>query len=106
MEKYKNMLEKLKKETTTKLKSLRQVETESTADEIDQVQELEREDMRQKLLSRESFFLRQINQAILMVNNGTYGDCEECGCGISVNRLKARLTATRCIECQSEFEKN
>ena len=104
MEKYREMLEKLKEETQNKVKDLKQSEWQTLPDEIDQVQEHEREELRQRMLTRESYFLQQINQALLMVEKGTYGECSDCGDNIAVARLKARPTASRCIDCQSEYE--
>lgn len=31
--------------------------------------------------------------------------CEDCGCRIPQGRLKAVPTATRCVICQTEYEK-
>lgn len=37
--------------------------------------------------------------------NGTYGFCEDCGQKIDPERLEALPEATRCINCQTEWEK-
>ncbi|MXO96056.1 TraR/DksA family transcriptional regulator [Erythrobacter aquimaris] len=41
----------------------------------------------------------QVRDALLRVENGTYGTCASCGKPIAEARLQARPIATRCIEC-------
>ena len=36
---------------------------------------------------------------------GDYGICEDCGEGISIERLKIRPVAKRCIRCKTKQEK-
>lgn len=43
----------------------------------------------------------QIRQALLRIENGTYGTCANCGEDIARERLIARPIATRCINCAS-----
>lgn len=49
--------------------------------------------------------LNKISEAISMIENGTYGICEECGIDISLKRLEAYPTSKHCITCQEEFER-
>lgn len=49
--------------------------------------------------------LRDIEAALQRIEDGSYGDCEQCGIEIGYPRLEAQPTATRCIQCQSQFEK-
>lgn len=106
MDKYREMLENLRFATESKIKDLRKSEFQIMADEIDQVQEHEREELRQRMLTRESMLLNQIHTALKMVDKGTYGNCEDCECTITMNRLKARPTATRCVDCQADYEES
>ena len=46
--------------------------------------------------------IAQIRQALLRIENGTYGTCAKCGEEIRRERLLARPIATRCIKCASE----
>lgn len=41
----------------------------------------------------------QIRMALLRIENGSYGNCSQCGKRINPERLKARPIATRCIDC-------
>ena len=45
--------------------------------------------------------LVEIDSAVARLDDGTYGDCEVCGCAIPEARLEARPTARRCIGCAS-----
>lgn len=49
--------------------------------------------------------LNQISEALSMIENGTYGICEECGIDISIKRLEAYPTSKHCITCQEEYER-
>ncbi len=44
--------------------------------------------------------LHQIEEALVRMRNGTYGQCQECGEKISKKRLNAVPWARHCIECQ------
>ena len=41
----------------------------------------------------------QVRNALLRIENGTYGTCANCGKPIAEARLQARPIATRCIDC-------
>lgn len=43
--------------------------------------------------------IQQIRNALLRMENETYGTCANCGVEISRERLIARPIATRCIDC-------
>lgn len=58
-----------------------------------------------KLKGREVFFLKKIKQAIERIDNGEFGECSDCGQEISLERLKARPTASLCIYCKEEQER-
>ena len=49
--------------------------------------------------------LREIEAARARFEEGTYGDCQDCGREIDFRRLRAYPAALRCIECQTRFEK-
>lgn len=58
-----------------------------------------------KLKGRESFFIRKVKHALEKIENGTFGQCEECGEEIEEKRLLARPMATQCITCKEEQER-
>jgi RNA polymerase-binding protein DksA len=49
--------------------------------------------------------LRDIDAALRRIDGGEYGDCEQCGNDIDYARLEVQPTATRCIQCQAQYEK-
>lgn len=57
-----------------------------------------------RIRDRERKLLAKIEEALERIEDGTYGICEACGEGISVERLRARPVTTLCIECKSDQE--
>ncbi len=49
--------------------------------------------------------LRDIDAALIRIAEGTYGLCIDCEQPIGIERLKAYLTAKRCLRCQEAYEK-
>ena len=49
--------------------------------------------------------LNDIEAALRRMDDGSYGDCDECGQEIGFPRLNVQPTATRCITDQEQFEK-
>jgi len=54
--------------------------------------------------ARNAMQIRDIRSALRKMQYEGYGYCEECGDPISLARLKARPTATLCVECQNAME--
>ncbi|WP_243431854.1 TraR/DksA family transcriptional regulator [Aliamphritea spongicola] len=48
--------------------------------------------------------VRSAEHALRRLDEGLYGECENCGEMIELNRLKANPVAVLCIGCQSNFE--
>jgi RNA polymerase-binding protein DksA len=55
--------------------------------------------------SSEGRYLFQLDQALQRIEDSTYGKCLECGIQIGKERLKAKLDARLCIECQEKEER-
>jgi len=62
-------------------------------------------DLNVSMLDKHVQETRDINDALIRVNKGTYGICEDCGQFIDFDRLLAYPTATRCVRCQQAHEK-
>ena len=58
-----------------------------------------------RIRDRERKLISKIDKAILRIEHGSFGICEECGCEISARRLEARPVTTLCIECKEEQER-
>lgn len=49
--------------------------------------------------------LRGIETARERMDQGSYGQCIDCGLAIAYERLQASPTAKRCLACQEQYEK-
>jgi DnaK suppressor protein len=47
--------------------------------------------------------LRQVDEALQRMDEGTYGICVDCGEEINPARLEARPLSIRCVECASRY---
>ena len=54
--------------------------------------------------ARESEELSQVEEALRRIENGSYGECIDCGVDIPSARLDAAPEASRCIACQEKVE--
>lgn len=57
-----------------------------------------------RIRARESVLVKKIRASLEDIEDGVYGICDDCGRDISVERLKARLVARRCIQCKTKQE--
>ena len=57
-----------------------------------------------ELASSESESLFEIDEALRRIEDGSYGQCEECDGRVEKPRLKALPFVRRCIACQSKSE--
>lgn len=55
---------------------------------------------------RESQLVADIDQALMRIDEGTYGQCVRCGKPIDERRLEAMPTARYDAACQAEIEAN
>ena len=74
-------------------------------DELDQAQSDIEQSMRMRLCNREILYLKKVDEAMKRIEDGTFGECEECGEDIELRRLEARPTATLCVSCKEEQER-
>jgi DnaK suppressor protein len=58
-----------------------------------------------RIRDRERKLIAKMQEAIKMIDDGTYGICENCDEEISEKRLIARPVTTLCIRCKTEQEK-
>jgi DnaK suppressor protein len=74
-------------------------------DEIDQAQTDIEQSMRMRLRSREMLYIKKVDEALLRIEEGTFGSCDNCDEDIELRRLEARPTATLCVSCKEEQER-
>lgn len=53
---------------------------------------------------RREIYVRQIEAALIRIDNGDYGRCANCDEPIALRRLEFDAAATRCISCAAKFE--
>jgi len=85
-----------------------EVETRDTltGDNVDLALDEREKSMNWKLQARRDLYIKKINIALEKLEEGSYGECEECGGMIDQSRLLARPTATMCIHCKEEQEQS
>jgi len=70
-------------------------------DPVDQASQEEEFRLELRTRDRERHLIHKIDEALLSLDKGVYGFCEDCGAEIGVRRLEARPTATKCIDCKT-----
>jgi DnaK suppressor protein len=74
-------------------------------DEVDIVSLEKENQMDFRLKARNALYLKKVRKSLQKIEEGTFGECENCGTEISHNRLSARPTADLCIYCKEAEEK-
>ena len=103
----KGMLEDRRREIPEKLRSLREAIPAASQDVRDAEEQSVDEFVQEvdlALMQMKSDTLKKIDQAILRLEQGTYGHCEECEQEIASARLRALPFAVLCRDCQEATE--
>lgn len=106
----KSMLENRRRELKEAVKGkMRDVRTDTAKERevLDQGESSEidiQEDIEFALIQMKSETLNKIDAALRRLEEGTYGDCFECGEEISEARLRALPFAVRCKDCEEARE--
>ena len=74
-------------------------------DFVDLAQEVAIQEDREAVLDVLRRDMRAFDQAWQKAEAGTYGVCEDCGDGISAERLEFMPEATLCVPCQARRER-
>ena len=104
------MLENRRRELVTEVQGrIRDVRAEGNKerDVLDQGESSEvdiQEDIEFALIQMKSETLNKIDAALRRLEDGSYGDCFECGEEISEARLRALPFAVRCKDCEEARE--
>jgi DnaK suppressor protein len=110
MNEMKVILLKMKEETLHEIsKSLKSgsdiTSGEPSGDIYDQASSERDRELGLLLGDREREKLRNIDEALLKIEEGEYGICEECEEDIPLGRLKVVPFARYCVKCKSDIEK-
>src|ERR687897_30301 len=106
----KTMLENRRRELTNEVHGkMRDVRAENGKERevLDQGESSEvdiQEDIELALIQMKAETLNKIEAALRRLEEGTYGDCFECGDEIAEARLRALLFAVRCKDCEEARE--
>ena len=57
------------------------------------------------LASNERELLQKIDEALVRIDQESYGACKKCGKSITIARLKALPYVENCLKCQEKLEK-
>jgi DnaK suppressor protein len=79
-------------------------ETQFVPDPADRATIEEEHALELRTRDRERKLLKKVQQSLTMIENGSYGWCEETGEPIGIPRLLARPTATLSLEAQERRE--
>jgi DnaK suppressor protein len=99
------ILSKIAQVMGTKLDEDPRMSTLSTLDIGDLSQLDFDENIDYTLLNMQIERLREVEDALDRLEEGTYGICEECGAVINLERLKVLPFTTYCVQCQERREK-
>ncbi len=110
LEKVKKMLLEEKAKILRKLeKNMEEMDNnrdrQAVGDDADNAVAMEMENLMNALSGMEVARLRQIEDALRRIEEGTYGYCKECGEPIEEGRLLAKPFATLCISCKEAQER-
>jgi DnaK suppressor protein len=70
-----------------------------SADFSEQAQERENEEVLNAIEQKDLLELRQIEQALIRIEEGSYDQCARCGANINVERLKIIPFTENCVKC-------
>lgn len=107
----KRILEKLKEDTLREIRKSVKNGTEAVAaiepggDIYDQASSERDRELGLLLGDREREKIHSIDEALLRIDEGEYGICEECDEDIPLGRLKAMPFTRHCVKCKSDLEK-
>ncbi len=79
--------------------------TSMEGDEVDIVSTEKENQMDFRLKARNAIYLKKVRKSLQKIDEGTFGECEDCGAEITYNRLLARPTADLCIHCKEVEER-
>ena len=109
LEHFKKILHAQLRDLTNQVTDDRAAAIDSADDNAKDVVDKSQQDVNQELAlqlgERASRMIADIDQALLRIDEGTYGQCERCGKEIDERRLEAVPTARYDAVCQEAIER-
>ncbi|WP_121628606.1 RNA polymerase-binding protein DksA [Poseidonibacter antarcticus] len=81
-----------------------QLKAQEAKDELDHAELLSNSFKEGMIANHQLDELKQIEEAIKKIDDGSYGTCSMCGVTIPIGRLKAKPFAKFCTECREVYE--
>jgi DnaK suppressor protein len=78
---------------------------ETSADELDRIQDASDRDYAMSALERNFSGLGEVKTALLRIDAGTFGICVDCQADINPKRLAAVPWASHCLACQEATDR-
>jgi DnaK suppressor protein len=107
LEYFRNLLLKQRRQAIEELRANRAIALEGN-DGVEDSGEMSEFDLNRStalsLASRQSQLIEEIDEALGRIEDGTYGQCSQCGKPLDEERLKAMPTSKYDAECQSAIE--
>jgi RNA polymerase-binding protein DksA len=101
-----DLLRHLRSETLARVRDRRHEQNEAVTpppgDELDVARSLAEVETAASLIERAEDRLKAIDSALGKLEQGRYGECEDCGSEIPIERLRVLPFATRCVYCQDK----
>ena len=102
--------DKIKAELESRLQAMqkrldsikRDVTQSHSGDSAEQAQERENDEVVDAIGNETAQSIRDIQAALMRIEDGTYGLCEVCGGDIGQGRLEVIPEATRCVNCADQ----
>lgn len=86
------------------LRSVKQEDYQPAVEVVERASTDAADDLAAGLAEIESAELAQIDEALQRLEQGTYGECQDCGKAIPQKRLQFVPFALRCVECERSRE--
>jgi DnaK suppressor protein len=106
LNKYKRMLDAKQGELSLGLGTRDEIAIEKTPDTIDEGQFASERELAISILDHESALLRDVQDALGRVADGSYGTCLHCEEEIEPKRLDAVPWAKYCVHCQETADRS
>jgi DnaK suppressor protein len=101
----KTLLLKRREELQQEMQQNRENLAPPSADQGAMVQRNVAREVDQALTDMDAGDLTRIDRALKAMADGSYGQCEECGCDIPFERLKVEPQTEHCVICKARWEK-
>ncbi len=109
LKKFKELLTTRREEIVKSVEATREkgmgFSLDDLPDEVDLASSESDQSMNLRLRDREQILLKKVEKALVKIEEGTYGICDNCSEEIGIKRLEARPVTELCIRCKEEQEK-